>query len=92
MFEESPFFRIGDSVTVKSMSEILETRGVHHSRGTNHHFYCMYKNTPYEVFNGDTDLIGKTGVVEGGIYDPYLRVRIDGKLCLFPHFALKLNK
>ena len=52
----------------------------------------MYKNTPYEVFNGDTDLIGKTGVIEGGIYDPYLRVRIDGKLCLFPHFALKLNK
>ena len=25
MFEECPFFRIGDSVTVKSMSEILET-------------------------------------------------------------------
>ena len=74
-----PFFRIGDKVTVKSISEITEVKGIHDMKGTCKTFTCHYKNMKYEVF----------GVVIGGVYDTYLQVKINGKVYLLPHFALK---
>lgn len=86
-----PFFRLGEKVKVKSVTEIEETKGVHHVRSSGLNVFCMYKNMSYQVFSKDD--IGyrfETGVVEGGIYDNYLKVRMeDGTLRLFPHFALK---
>lgn len=86
-----PFFRIGDKVTVKTMSEVINTPGVYNTKGTYESLSCSYKNMSYMVFSKDSDLQGSEGVVVGGSYVTYLKVRIDGRLYLFPAFALKLN-
>lgn len=86
-----PFFRIGDKVTVKSISEITEVKGIHDMKGTYKTFTCRYKNMNYEVFSNSDEfsLQGMDGVVIGGVYDTYLQVKINDKVYLLPHFALK---
>lgn len=86
-----PFFRIGDKVTVKSISEITEVKGIHDMKGTYKTFTCHYKNMKYEVFSNSDEfsLQGVDGVVIGGVYDTYLQVKINDKVYLLPHFALK---
>lgn len=91
--ETLPFLRIGDKVIVKSPYEISSIKGMGQMKHIDGKIYATYKGMSYEIYSEEEmQCIGDTGVVVGGVYDTYLRVRMsDGMVKLFPHFVLKLN-
>lgn len=84
------FFRKGDKVIVKTIQEIKDTKHTGNYKQDNKHFSCTYRGLEYSVFcDFDHHAQGKEGVIQGGIYDYYMKVMIDGKVHQIPAFALK---
>lgn len=86
------FFRLGDTVRVKSL-EYLKSKGVTVLENTDDSgsrvSYCMFRGLVYSIFEDFEHLLpGSVGVVIGGIYDKYLEIKIDSFTYRLPYFVL----
>lgn len=87
------FFRIGDIVEIKSLEDLV-VGGIQVNKEVSDDFtvcsYCRYKGEIYSIFEDDEHLlVGRIGIIRGGIYDKYLEVQINDSVYMLPHFVLR---
>ena len=86
------FFRIGDVVEIRSLEELMNS-GVHVHKEIGDSevcSYCRYMGSVYSIFENEEHLlVGRIGIVRGGIYDKYLEVQVENSMYMLPHFILR---